>query len=232
MSSWVAPSFLDAGTQTFPTLTQAQITRARSCGEVRKVERGEILFQPGDTAVPFFILLSGSMEIVQPDLAGERPITTHHPGSFTGELSMISGQRCLVLGRVTEAGEFLEISPDGLRLLVGRDAELSEIIMRAFILRRLALITNHLGNVILMGSRHSADTLRLREFLGRNGYPHTYVDLDTDKMSQELLDRFEVKLAEVPVVICDGRAVLRNPSTQELADCLGLNASIDSSQVT
>src|SRR5205814_4157629 len=88
-----------------------------------------------------------------------------------------------------------------------------------------------LGNVIIMGSRHSANTLRLREFLGRNGYPHTYVDLDTDKMSQELLDRFSVKLEEIPVVICDGRTVLRNPTTHELADCLGLNVSVDNSQV-
>jgi thioredoxin reductase (NADPH) len=200
-------------------------------GKVRKVERGQILFQPGDTAVPFYVLLSGNMEIVQPDLAGETLITTHVAGAFTGELSMISGQRCLVLGRVTGAGEFLEISPEGFRSLVARDAELSEVILRAFILRRLALITNHLGNVILMGSRHSADTLRLREFLSRNGYPHTYVDLDTDKISQELLDRFHVQLEEVPVVICDGRTVLRNPSTQELADCLGLNVSIDGSQL-
>jgi len=114
---------------------------------------------------------------------------------------------------------------------VARDAELSEIIMRAFILRRLALITNRLGNVILMGSRHSAATLHLREFLGRNGHPYTYVDLDTDKMSQELLDRFEVKMGDIPVVICDNRSVLRNPSTQELADCLGLNVSIDNSLV-
>jgi len=231
MSSGLVPSALDASTQTFPVLTAAQIARVRSAGKVRKVERGEVLFRPGDTAVPFFVLLSGSMEIVQPDLGGERLVTTHDPGAFTGEVSMISGQRCLVLGRVTEAGEFVEISPEGLRSLIARDAELSEIIMRAFILRRLALITHNLGNVILLGSRHSAATLRLREFLARNGHPYTYVDLDTDKMSQQLLDRFAVKLEEVPVVICDGRRVLRNPSIQELADCLGLNVSIDSSQV-
>jgi thioredoxin reductase (NADPH) len=95
----------------------------------------------------------------------------------------------------------------------------------------LALITNNLGNVIVMGSRHSADTLRLREFLGRNGYPYTFVDLDKDKMSQELLDRFKVMIDEVPVVICDTRIVLRNPSTQELAECLGLNVSIDNSHI-
>jgi thioredoxin reductase (NADPH) len=171
------------------------------------------------------------MEIVQPDLTGERPITTHGPGEFTGEITMISGQQCLVRGRVTEAGEFLEISADGLKSLVARDAELSEILMRAFILRRLALITAGYGNAIVMGSRHSANTLRLREFLSRNAYPYTYVDLDTDKTSQELLDRFTVKLEEVPVVICHGRTVLRNPSTQQLADCLGFNVSIDTSQV-
>ncbi len=144
---------------------------------------------------------------------------------------MISGQRCLVRGRVTQAGEFLEISAAGLRSLVARDAELGEIFMRAFILRRIALIRGGKGNVILMGSRHCANTLRIREFLARNAYPYTYVDLDTDKTSQELLDRFEVKTGEIPVVICNGRTVLRNPSTQELADCLGFNLSIDLSQV-
>jgi thioredoxin reductase (NADPH) len=215
----------------FPDLTPPQIDRVRAVSKPRRVEAGEILFRPGDAGVPFFVLLSGSMEIVQPDLNGERLITTHYANSFTGELSMISGQRCLVIGRVTEAGEFLELSSEGLRSVIARDAELSEIIMRAFILRRLALITNHLGNVILMGSRHSAATLHLREFLGRNGHPYTYVDLDADKMSQELLDRFAVKLEEIPVVICDGRTVMRNPSIQELASCLGLNASVDSAQL-
>lgn len=231
MSTWPVPSALDASTQIFPNLTPAQIERVRAVSKLRRVEAGEILFRPGDTAVPFFVLISAAMEIVQPDLQGEKLITTHQPVSFTGELSMISGQRALVLGRITEPGDVLELSAEGLRSLIARDAELSEIIMRAFILRRLVLITKHLGNVILMGSRHSAATLRLREFLGRNGHPYTYVDLDTDKMSQELLDRFSVKLEEIPVVICDGRNVLRNPSIQELADCLGLNASVDGSQV-
>ena len=238
MSSMTIPSMLNAETQIFPGLTAAQIDRIRPGSKQRRVDKGEVVFRPGDVGVPFFVLLSGEMEIVQPQFSplqpqqnGERLITRHQAGSFTGEISMISGQRCLVLGRITEPGEVLELSPEGLRALIGRDSELSEIIMRAFILRRLALISNHLGNVILMGSSHSADTLRLREFLGRNGYPHTYVDLDTDKASQELLDRFGVKLEEIPVVICNAQSVLRNPSTQQLADCLGLNASIDQSLV-
>jgi len=229
MSSRPAHSALDAGT--FPALTTAQIDRIRPGSKLRRVEPGDILFRPGDTEVPFFVVLSGSMEIVQPDLTGERLVTTHGAGEFTGELSMISGQRYLVLGRITEVGELLELSSEGLRSLIARDAELSEIIMRAFILRRLALITNHLGNVILMGSSHSAATLRLREFLGRNGHPYTYVDLDSDKGSQALLDRFAVKLEDVPIVICDTRSVLRNPTIQQIAECLGLNLSVDSTQV-
>ncbi|MGC9993750.1 MAG: FAD-dependent oxidoreductase [Terriglobia bacterium] len=231
MSSALIPSALDARTQAFPTLTAAQISRIRPHGRVREVKPGEILFEPGDTQVPFFVLLSGSMEIVQPSCSGEREIVKHGPGEFTGEMTMISGQRCLVRGRVTAPGEFLEISGEGLRSIIAKDAELSEVLMRAFILRRLALISRGYGNVILMGSRHSAGTLRLREFLSRNGYPYTNVDLDTDSASQQLLDRFEVKLEEIPVVICDGRTVLRNPSTQKLADCLGFNPNIDDRRV-
>ncbi len=231
MSTWPVPSVLDASTQLFPELTSAQIERIRPEGKLRKVEAGEILFEPGDTNIPFFVLLSGAMEIVQPTLRGESEIVRHGPRQFTGEITMISGQKCLVRGRVTESGEFLELSGDALRSLIARDAELSEILMRAFILRRLTLIRRGQGNVILMGSQHSADTLRLREFLSRNGHPYTFVDLDSDKDSQELLDRFRVKMSDIPVVICNSQTVLRNPSTQNLADCLGLNASVDIAQI-
>lgn len=226
------PSMLDAATQTFPILTPAQIDRLRPHGKVRKVKVGEVLFEPGDLNVPFFVVFSGSMDIVQPDLKGERLIVTHNAtGHFTGELTMISGRRTLVTGRVTAAGEFLELSSDEVRSVIAKDAELSEILMRAFILRRLALISKGYGNLILMGSRHSAQTLHLREFLTRNGQPYTYVDLDTDQASQELLDRFHVTVDEIPVVICSSRNVLRNPSVQKLAECLGFNATVDESQV-
>ena len=231
MPSPLIPSALDARTQAFPLLTPAQIERIRPMGRSRTVHSGEILFQPNDTAVPFFVLLSGQMEIVQPTLDGERVVTTHNPGGFTGEMTMISGQRCLVRGRVTEPGEFIELSGDALRALVAKDAELSEILMRAFILRRLELVRQGYGNAILMGSRHSAQTLQLREFFSRNGHPYTYIDLDTDRTSQELLDRFEVKLAEVPVVICQGRTILRSPSIQQVADCLGFNVGIDNTHL-
>jgi thioredoxin reductase (NADPH) len=231
MSTWPVPSVSDARTQSFPKLTSAQIDRIRREGKQRPVKTGEILFEPGDTNVPFFVLLSGALGIVQPTFRGETEIVGLVPGEFTGEISMISGQRCLVRGRVSEPGEFLELSADALRSLVARDAELSEIFMRAFILRRLTLITRGQGNVILMGSQHSANTLRLREFLSRNAHPYTFVDLDTDKTSQELLDRFHVKMSDIPVVICNSQNVLRNPSPQVLADCLGLNANVDMAQI-
>ncbi|MGA2687097.1 MAG: FAD-dependent oxidoreductase [Candidatus Korobacteraceae bacterium] len=231
MSSTTLPISTEPGTEAFPLLTTMQIERLRPSATLRPVQPGNILFEPGDSNVPFFVLLSGGMEIVQPCPNGERVLVKHVPGSITGEFSMITGQRCLLLGRVTEAGEFLQISADSMRSLVAKDAELSEIFMRAFILRRVALIAAGAGNVILLGSQHSPGTLALREFLGRNGHPYVYIDLDTDERSQSLLDHFSVKPEEVPVVICNGHSVLRNPSIAKLADCLGLNASIDESQL-
>jgi thioredoxin reductase (NADPH) len=231
MSSPVLNSRLDPSTQSFPVLTPAQIDRIRTGAKLRPVSEGEILFEPGDTGVPFFVLLSGKMEIVQPGLHGESAVATHDAGEFTGEMTMISGRRCLVRGRVTEAGEFLELNGEGLRSLVARDAELSEIFMRAFILRRLMLIDRHQGNLILLGSRHSAKTLYLREFLTRNEHPFTYIDLDVDTSSQEILDRFSISPDEIPVVICTAKYVLKNPTIQELAKCVGLNVAVDETQV-
>ena len=231
MSAQLTPLSGDIRGEAFPTLTAEQIDRIRPVSKVRKVKVGDILFESGDSDVPFFVLLSGSMEIVQPDLQGERLLVKHEAGGFTGEMTMISGRRSLARGRVTEAGEFLEMGNQEFRALVARDAELSEIFMRAFILRRVELINRGAGNVILLGSQHSAQTFHLREFLTRNGHPHTYVDLDTDTSYQELLDHFHVTIDEVPVVICNNKTVLRSPSIQELARCLGLNAHITASEV-
>jgi thioredoxin reductase (NADPH) len=215
----------------FPALTEAQIDRIRPLGRIRQVRSGDVLIKPGDTVIPFYVLLSGRMEIVQPSLDGERMIALHEPGGFTGEMTMLSGARSQVVGRVSEGGEFLELGPENLRVLVARDAELSEILMRAFILRRLEMIRQGWGALVVLGSQHSARTLEIREFLSRNGQPYTYVDLDRDQTSQELLDRFEVKPRDVPVVICPGQGVLRNPSVRDLAAGLGLSAVSGGKQI-
>ncbi|HEX6314175.1 MAG TPA: FAD-dependent oxidoreductase [Gemmatimonadaceae bacterium] len=103
--------------------------------------------------------------------------------------------------------------------------------MRAFILRRVELIARGVGDVVVIGSSHCAGTLRVKEFLTRNGHPFAYVDLDHDTEAQELLDRFNVTASDVPVLICRGDAVLRNPTNQQIAECLGPNDSIDQTHV-
>jgi thioredoxin reductase (NADPH) len=224
-------SALDPQTQAFPHLTPAQIDRIRPYGKVRPVSAGEIIFDVGDERMPMFVLLSGKLEVVQPTCSGERELVKHEPGSFTGEINMISGRRSLARGRVIEAGDFLEVSQENLRSLIAKDAELSEIFMRAYILRRLMLIKSGFGDVVVLGSMHCGGTLRLREFLSRNGHPYTFVDLDTDAQAQEMLDHFNVSIKDVPVLICQGTKVMRNPKPQEVAECLGLNSPVDESQV-
>ena len=221
----------DRQAEAFPVLTPAQIDRIRPYGTARTVRAGEILFEAGDLGIPCFVLLSGKLDIVITKLSGEHTFATHGPGNFSGDMVLISGAGSMARGRVAEPGEFLEVTANALRLLIAKDAELSDIFMRAFIHRRLALIAGDLGNVIILGSRHSANTLRLREFLTRNGQPHAYVDLDSDTAAQELLDRFNVKIEEIPIVICSGKAVQRNPTTQHLAQCLGLSGKIDESHI-
>ena len=217
----------DRQAEAFPVLTPAQIARIRPYGNVRSVQAGEVLFEPGKLGMSCFVVLSGKLDIAMPGLSGEQVFVTYGPGQFSGEVVLISGARALSRGRVAESGEFLELSADALRALIAKDAELSDIFMRAFLLRRVALISEGLGNVIVLGSQHSSNTLRLREFLTRNGHPHSYVDLDSDKASQELLDRFDIKLEDIPVVICSGKSVLRNPTNQQLAECLGFAGHIE-----
>lgn len=217
--------------EAFPVLTPAQIDRIRPYGKPRAVQAGEILFEVGALGTPCYVVLSGKLDIVLLDLSGERLVVSYGPGQFSGEMVMISGNRGLSRGRVTEAGEFLEVGADALRTLIGKDAELSDVLMRAFLLRRLTLISEGWGNVIVLGSQHSSNTLRLREFLTRNGHPYGYVDLDRDKRSQELLDRFDIRLEDVPVVICSGKKLLRNPTTQRLAECLGFIGRSDDRRI-
>ena len=215
----------------FPKLTDEQIARIAAHGRRRATTRGEVLVDVGDKTIPFFVLVSGALEVVRPSRAAEALIVTHTHGQFTGEANMISGRRALVRVRVTEPGEVVELGRDQLLSLIQTDAELSTILMRAFILRRMRLIDEHLGDVVVIGSAHSADTLRVREFLTLNGHPHQYLDLDRDADAQNMLDQFQVTVADVPVLICRGTTVLKNPSNQTIAECLGFNDAIDRTHV-
>lgn len=215
----------------FPTLTAAQVARVAAHGHVRKVQRGEVLVEAGDHDVPFFVVTAGQIEIVRRSGTAEAVIRALGPGEFTGEVNMLSGRRTFVRLRASVAGEVIELSREHLLGLVQTDPELSEIFMRAFILRRVELIRREIGDVVLVGSMHSPGTLRIKEFLTRNGHPYTYLDLDRDHDAEALLDRFAVAVADVPVLIGCGGAVLRNPTNQQIADSLGFNEAIDQTLV-
>ena len=216
----------------FPTLTPQQVSRIAAHGRRRPTARGEVLIEVGDRAVPFFVVLSGELHVVRPTDTGETLIVRHHPGQFSGEGSLISGRRAVGRVRVSEPGEVIQLERDQLLALIQTDAELSEILMRALILRRARLIADDLGDVVVLGSSHSAGTLRVKEFLTRNGHPFQYLDLDRDREAQELLDRFQVGVADIPVVICQGQTVLRHPTNGQIADCLGFNEEIDQNRVS
>jgi thioredoxin reductase (NADPH) len=214
-----------------PVLTAAQIERIRLVAKARNVAAGEVLYDPNDNTPPAFIVISGAIQIVAIGGGEERIVTTYVAGQFSGELLMISGRRSIYRCQVVESGMLLELSSSDLRKLIARDAELSDIFMKAFLARRLSLRDTGQGNVVVLGSKYSADTLALREFLTRDGHPFTYFDLDSDPMTQELLDRFGVSNGDIPVVICNNSLVLRNPRPNQLAASLGFNCNIDDSQV-
>lgn len=210
---------------TFPRLTQPQLARVTAHGRARAISPGEILVRAGEAA-QFFVVLAGRVEVTQLGPGGETPVVVLGPGQFNGEANMLSGRRSLVQARVTEGGEVIELSREHLLELVQRDAEIGEILVRAFVLRRVRLIASGLGDVVLIGSNYCAGTLRVKEFLGRNGHPYTFVDLDRDSDVQSLLDRFHISHDDVPVLICRGELVLRSPTNAQIAECLGLNDSI------
>jgi thioredoxin reductase (NADPH) len=216
----------------FPKLTRAQIDRLRPVGRPRQFAPGELIYERGSAKRAFYVLLEGRVEIASPAREGEERITIHAAGEFTGEVDMMSGRQSLVGARALDATKVLEIDLAQLRHIVQTDAELSEIFLRAFALRRAHLIANKLGGIVLIGSSHSADTLRLKAFLARNGHPHVYLDVERDRDVDALLEHFQIALGEIPVMICKQRDhALRNPSNALVAAALGFNTELDAGHV-
>jgi thioredoxin reductase (NADPH) len=211
----------------FPQLTDEQIGRAAARGRARTVDPDTVLVAPGDATAPFFVVTGGMLRVT-----GDRFATIElRPGQFSGEVNMVTGRQSLVEIRAAEPTTVIEIDRDTLRALIQSDSELGEILMRAFILRRVELIASGAGDAVLLGSSLDPGTLRIREFLTRNGHPFTWIDLERDEDVQATLDHFHVSMGDVPVLICRGSLVLRNPTNAQIADCLGLNAPIDEARV-
>jgi thioredoxin reductase (NADPH) len=221
----------DRAAQMFPLLTPGQISRIATVGSRRDVRAGEVLFDVGDQNTRFFVVLSGALEVVRPIGEREEPVTIHQPGQFTGEINMLSARRSLVRARMAAEGAVIAVERDALRTLVQRDSELSEILMRAFILRRVALMAQDANDMVLLGSRHSGNTQQIREFLSRNGQPYTYQDVETDPSVQALLDRFHIGIGDVPVIVCRTGHILKNPTVETLGPALGLSPELDATEV-
>jgi thioredoxin reductase (NADPH) len=220
------PSAAAPGDQAFPTLSATQVARIAAYGHPRKVERGEVLVRAGVRNANFFVVVSGHLDVVQLSDGVEALIAVHKPGQISGELNLLSGRRAVFSVRAGEPGEVIEVDRQHLMAIVQTDAELSEVLMRAFLLRRARMIARGVGDVVLIGSKHSQETLRIQEFLTRNSHPYLYIDLDRDTDVQELLDHFQVTVSDIPVIICRSEVVLRNPTNREIADCLGFNEQI------
>jgi len=215
----------------YPTLTPDQVARIAAHGRRRPLDASEVLVQPGEPTARLFVVISGRIDVIRRSAGAETVVATFGPGTFTGEVNMLSGRRSLAQLRGAASGEVIEIDRDQLLALLQTDGELSAIFMRAFILRRAELIDRGVSDVVVLGSTHCQGTLRVREFLTRNGHPHAMLDLDRDAGVQELLDRFHVTAADIPVVITCGEVVLRNPTNERLAGALGFNDAIDQTQV-
>jgi thioredoxin reductase (NADPH) len=217
--------------QMFPKLSSAQMERIEAYGRRLRTTADTVLVEPGQRHHDLYVVVEGSLEVSLPGMHGEELVTLLLAGDFAGEMNTLRGAPGFVRIRVRESGEVLAINEDRVRDLVQTDAEISEMFMRAFILRRMGLVASGQSDAMLVGSRFSPATLRLREFLTRNNYPYQNIDVDTDAGVQALLDRFNVDVEHVPVLIGRCGRVFRNPSIQQVADFLQMNPSFDESKV-
>ncbi len=217
--------------QMFPVLDPAEIEQLARFGERKAYAAGERIVATGELGPGAFIILKGQVNVTQRGLEHPEPIVTHGPGSFMGELAQLSDRPSLVDAVAAEAVETLVIPPRRLRELLVEEAELGERIMRALILRRVALLETGAGGPVIVGSADHSDVLRLEGFLTRNGHPHQRLDPKTDPCARTLIERFHISSRELPIVLCPNGDLLRNPTDDELARCLGLVKPIDPDKI-
>jgi thioredoxin reductase (NADPH) len=218
--------------QIFPTLESAEIERMRRFGKVRAYHAGEALATVGEVSPGLIIILAGHVDVTQRDQSGRRtPIVSYDPGAFMGELAQLSGRPALVDAHAQGPVEALIIPPEQLRALLIAEAELGERIMRALILRRVAILEAGAGGPVIVGRAENGDVLRLQGFLRRNGHPYQRLDPETDADAKALIERFHVDPGQLPIVLCPDGQLLRNPSESELARCLKLVRPIDPKRV-
>lgn len=218
--------------QMFPRLSPEMVKRIAAYGEEEFVPAGAVLFQRGQRGADFFLVLEGVIEVFDHDKDGQPNVFTMHAArQFSGEMNLFNKRSVLASGRAACDSRVVRVRSEEFRRMVAAEADISEIMMRAFILRRVGLIRQGYGGVVLVGPGHSADTLRLERFLVRNGYPHRLIDTEADPDADGFVACFQLRREQLPVVICPERCLLQNPSNAQLADELGLTETIDPQHV-
>jgi thioredoxin reductase (NADPH) len=215
-----------------PVLDALEIERVRRFGECRSFANGAALLTIGQVGPGLMVILSGRVDVTHVDKTGQRvSIVGHGPGEFIGELAQLAGRPALADVTAQEPVQALVIAPDRLRALLIAEAELGERIMRALIIRRLGLLETGSGGPIIVGRADNGDVLRLQIFLRRNGQPQQLFDPDIDPEAKALIERFHVDPGQLPIVLCPSGQLLRNPTEDELARCIGLVGPIDPNRV-
>jgi len=214
------------GAQMFPRLGDEEVARLARFGEPRSYRAGEAVAVVGEAGSGLFLVLSGRIEVSREEGGRAESIVTHERGNFMGELSGLSGRPYLVNAIALTDAEVVAIAPERLRALLIAEADLGERIMRALILRRMGLIETGAGPIIV-GAEANADVLRLTNFLRRNGHPYRQLDPENDTCAQTLVERFQIAPEQLPIVLCLQGQLLRNPSEDQLARCVGLVGTLD-----
>ena len=216
----------------YPTLQPSQLEQLQQYGEVQATHQGDLLFQVGDKDYQWFVIVAGAVEIVSNIDTDPDVLAVRTDGQFLGEMSLLTGQTAFLTARVQRAGSVLKISADNLRQIIATLPELSEVILNAFLMRREILLGNAAtAGLKIVGSRFSSDTQRLRAFAARNQLPHQWVDVEQDTSAESLLTMFCVAPEDTPIVIWQGKEVLKNPSDSELTRRLGLNRAVTPGEV-
>ncbi|MDN5872595.1 MAG: FAD-dependent oxidoreductase, partial [Nitrococcus sp.] len=211
----------------FPELDDAQIVALSKFATLKSFQAGETLFAAGERDFKFFIVKSGEVAIVDHSSGQDKIVTIHEPKEFTGDVDMLTGRVVLVSAIARSACEVYEISAADLRRILSEMPSVSDILLSAFLMRRQLLEESGFVGIRVVGSRYSQDTHRIREFLAKNTVPFTWIDLENDPRVDTLLAQFQLSADETPVVACSGKAILRNPSSAQLADCLGIRKPLE-----
>ena len=230
MTDELGPTFATRSAQMFPRLGEEEIARLTRFGEPRSFHSGDLVASPGKVSPGLLLILSGKLEVIRTDSGEGTHIVTHERGNFSGELANLSGRPSLTQARALSDIEALVIPPAKLRALLIAEADLGERIMRALILRRVGLIEAGAGPIIV-GDEHHPDVLRLTNFLRRNGHPYEALDPANDSCARTLVERFNVEPEQLPIVLCPGGQLLRNPSEDQLARCVGLVGALDGNRL-